>query len=75
MVERYKEELAAVEEQMAAELDALRDKHGEMQGEIKEVSINPLKKDIVVEFFGLAWQPNYAYKEGERWVMVSANEA
>ena len=75
MVERYKEELAMVEEQMAEELDALRDKHTEMTGEIREIAINPLKKDIVVEFFGLAWEPNYAYKEGERWVMIPANEA
>jgi len=75
MVERYKEELAMVEEQMAEELDALRDKHTEMTGEIREIAINPLKKDIVVEFFGLAWEPNYAYKQGERWVMIPANEA
>ncbi len=51
MVERYKEELEAVDEQMQAELDALQDKHSEMQGEIREIAINPLKKDIVVEFF------------------------
>ena len=75
MVERYKEELAQVEEEMTAELDALRDKHAEMQGEIREVTINPLKKDIALDFFGLAWEPNYAYKEGERWVMVPANKA
>ena len=75
LVERYKEELAQIEQQMAAEIDALRNQHQTMQGEIREVAINPLKKDIVVEFFGLAWEPNYAYKEGERWVMVPANEA
>ncbi len=74
MIERYKEELATIEQQMAAEIDALRDKHQAMQGEIREIAINPLKKDIVVEFFGLAWEPNYAYQEGERWVMVPANE-
>lgn len=55
MVERYKEELEAVDEQMQAELDALQDKHSEMQGEIREIAINPLKKDIVVEFF-LVWR-------------------
>ena len=70
MVERYKEELEQVEEQMKAEIAALESKHQEMQGEIRDISINPLKKDIVVEFFGLAWEPNYAYKEGERWVMI-----
>lgn len=75
MVERYKEELEQVEEQMKAEIAALESKHQEMQGEIRDISINPLKKDIVVEFFGLAWEPNYAYKEGERWVMIPANEA
>ena len=74
MVERYKEELEAVDEQMQAELDALQDKHSEMQGEIREIAINPLKKDIVVEFFGLAWEPQYAYKAGDRIVMVPANE-
>jgi len=75
MIEHYKEELTMLDEQMKAELTALRDQHQDMIGEIREIVINPLKKDIVVEFFGLAWEPNYAYKEGERWVMIPANQA
>ena len=39
-------------------------------GTIREVTINPLKKDIVEEFFGLAWMPHYAFKDGDRWVLI-----
>ncbi len=64
MVERYKEELEAVDEQMQAELDALQDKHSEMQGEIREIAINPLKKDIVVEFLVWRGSPSTLIKPG-----------
>jgi len=55
---------------MKEEMDACQETVQESVGTIREVTINPLKKDIVVEFFGLGWLPHYAFKDGERWVLI-----
>ena len=55
---------------MKEEMDAFQESSQETVGTIREVTINPLKKDIVEEFFGLAWMPHYAFKDGDRWVLI-----
>ncbi len=40
-------------------------------GTIREVTVTPLKKDIVVELFGLAWSPVYAFKHADGWLKVA----
>ncbi len=70
MIEEYNKQLAELDEKMKEELDTFKDSTQEMAGTIREVSINPLKKDIIEEFFGLSWLPHYAFKDGDRWVLI-----
>jgi len=70
MIEEYNKQLAELDEKMKEEMDACQETVQESVGTIREVTINPLKKDIVVEFFGLGWLPHYAFKDGERWVLI-----
>jgi len=59
---------------MQAEIEALQAQHGQSGGVIREVTIAPLKKDIVVELFGLAWVPYYAFKSGNDWRLIAGNK-
>jgi hypothetical protein len=70
MIEEYNKQLAELDSKMKEELDAYQESAQDTVGTTREVTINPLKKDIVQEFFGLAWQPHYAFKEGDRWVLI-----
>jgi hypothetical protein len=70
MVEEYNKQLAELDEKMKEELDAFQESAQDTAGTIREVTINPLKKDIIEEFFGLGWLPHYAFKDGERWVLI-----
>jgi len=72
LIKKYEAELADLDKQMQAEIDALQTQSTQSIGTIREVYVQPLKKDIVVELFGLAWLPNYAIKSGDDWIMFAA---
>ena len=72
MIEEYNKQLAELDEKMKEELDAHQESTQDMAGTIREVTVNPYKKDIIQEFFGLGWLPHYAFKDGDRWVLIPA---
>lgn len=72
MIERYKSELAELEAKMQQDIEEYKNSTQEKAVEIEEIFVKPLKKDVVVEFFGLAWAPVYAFKNGERWLEIDA---
>jgi hypothetical protein len=72
MIKEYDKQLAELDEKLKEELAAYQESTQDMAGTIREVTINPYKKDIVEEFFGLGWLPYYAFKDGERWVLIPA---
>ena len=72
MIAEYDKQLAELDKKMKDEMAAFMDSAQESIGTIREVTINPLKKDIVEEFFGLGWLPHYAFRDGDRWVLIPA---
>ncbi len=72
MIERYKSELAELEAKMQQDIEEYKNSTQEKAVEIEEIFVKPLKKDVVVEFFGLAWAPVYAFKNGDRWLEIDA---
>lgn len=53
------ENLKALEEEMKSSIAQLEAEWMGKKNEITEINITPLKKDIFVEFFGIAWVPYY----------------
>jgi len=49
-------------------LQAVNDKWGEVANQITEIPITAQKKDILLDFFGVAWMPNHLVKIGEQLV-------
>lgn len=72
MIADYNRQIADLDAKKNQELAALQETAQGSAGVIREVTINPLKKDIVPEFFGLCWVPQYAFKDGDRWVLIPA---
>ncbi len=72
MIELYKQQLAELDQQMEAEIAGLQEDAVDITSSIREVTVSPQKKDIVVEVFGLGWLPNYAFKGPKGWVLVPA---
>lgn len=74
MIRKYKAELADLDAKMEREIKDFQAKGAQSVGTIREVTVAPLKKDIVVELFGLAWKPAYAFKKGTDWLLISGNK-
>ena len=72
MIARYKSELAELDAKMKIEIDEFKANAEGKAVELQEIFIKPLKKDVVVEYFGLAWAPVYAFKDGDRWLEIDA---
>jgi hypothetical protein len=65
-IAEFQEQLEALEDELAEELDELDDRWIEAASEIDELVKTPLKKDIYVDLFGVAWFPHWQIeKDGE----------
>ena len=53
------ENLEAMQKEMQAAIAQLEQEWAEKGSDVTEILITPLKKDIFVEFFGVAWVPYY----------------
>jgi hypothetical protein len=64
-IERFKAELAEIEDELADELDEIRERWNDATEEIEETTITPKKKDIRLAMFAVAWFPYWQLQEGE----------
>ena len=67
-IKDYQEQVAALEAEKEAALQAVNDKWGEIANQIIEIPIAAQKKDILLDFFGVAWMPNHLVKIGEQLI-------
>jgi hypothetical protein len=65
-IKNYQEQIVAVEAEKEAALQAMNDKWGEVANQITEIPIAAQKKDILLDFFGVAWMPYHLVKIGEQ---------
>lgn len=66
--------LDALEEEQEEAIEKAKEKWAEAAADVSEVPLNPYKKDIFVEMFGVAWAPYYQIKDGDRVREVPAFE-
>ncbi len=55
-------ELATIEKEKADALQAVNDKWAKVATQITEIPISAQKKDILLDFFGVAWMPFHLVK-------------
>ncbi len=67
-----KAQIADIEKEKAATIDEINQRWAEIAARVREESLQPLKKDLYLEFFGIAWQPYYLVREGEKLIEVAA---
>ena len=65
-------QLAELEQTMAEEIESVKEKLLGIAESIKEVNIALLKKNILLDKFGLVWVPYYAFESGKDWITVPA---
>jgi hypothetical protein len=65
-IKDIQEQVAVIEKEKAAALQAVNDKWGEVANHITEIPISAQKSDILLDFFGVAWMPYHLVKTGEQ---------
>ncbi len=73
-VKNAEAEMAAMEKEMAEELQEVEARWKDVLDEATELRVSPYKKNIFVEVFGVVWLPYYAFETGEGWETVPAFE-
>jgi hypothetical protein len=58
-IEDYQQEMAELMAEKAKALQQAKEKWAEMADDMTLIPIYPYKKDIMVDYFGVAWMPNY----------------
>jgi hypothetical protein len=58
-IKDYEEQIRQLETEKAQALQEQQDHYAELANTDSEMTITPLKKDILVEAFGIAWFPHY----------------
>jgi len=59
-----KKQIAAVEQEKAQTLEEVNDRWGEIANQVDQIELAPLKKDVLIDLFGVAWVPYYVLETG-----------
>ena len=55
----YKKEIAGLEQERTKELQDIQKRWANIAGKSTEIKVMPLKKDVLLDFFGVAWFPYF----------------
>lgn len=72
VIATYQKQLEDLDGLYNQEVEAVKDRITQSIGTVREVTIAPLKKNILTDMFGVVWLPYYAFKAKDEWVTVKA---
>lgn len=64
----FKKQIASLEKEKAHVLNEIEERWARLIQQDTEISITPLKKDVLLELFGAAWLPYHVVKAGDELV-------
>jgi hypothetical protein len=73
-IEDYKKQIQALEKEKAQALEQVGERWGEIATQVDEISVAPARKDVLLDFFGVAWLPYYRLMAGDREFELPAYE-
>lgn len=62
VIKDYQAEITSIEQEKAAAVKAVNDKWAQIASQITEIPVSAQKKDIMLDFFGVAWMPYHLVK-------------
>ena len=65
-IKDFQEQIAAIEAEKGNAVQAVMDKWAEVANQVTEIPIAAQKKDVLLDFFGVAWMPYHLVKIGEQ---------
>ncbi len=71
-LEDYQRELEELHAERERTIQEIKDRWGDVVNDVEDVTIMPLKKNIFIELFGVAWMPFYLVDSGGEMVELPA---
>lgn len=71
-LEQLQKKLDGLQEEKVEAIRDEKDRWAEAANHISDIPLAPFKKDIFIQFFGIAWTPFYLIKEGDKILEVPA---
>ncbi len=65
-------QIAEIEDEKAQAIEEVEKNWSDIAGEIEEITVTPLKKDISIELFGVAWFPYFQILSGDQVTKLPA---
>jgi hypothetical protein len=61
-IEEMEKQVKALEQDMKQDIDKIESKWSDIADDTSEIPVQPYKKDILIDLFGVAWLPYYVVK-------------
>jgi hypothetical protein len=74
-IKDYQKEIADIEEQKTSVAQAISEKWTQVASQVSEIPIAAQKKDVLLDFFGVAWMPYHLVKIGQELVELPGYKA
>jgi hypothetical protein len=71
-IQDFKRQIALLEKERDQAVKEVEERWKGIEKQVKEIKVNPLKKDVLLELFGVAWMPFYMVKDADRAGEVQA---
>lgn len=68
----FEKQIAGLQQEKAAALAEAQERWEQTAGKVEEISLVPLKKDVRVELFGVAWYPYHLVRAADRTLELPA---
>ncbi len=73
-LEQLQEQLDALQQELEQELAEIGRRWGDVASQVAEITIRPLKKDVYIDLFGIAWMPYHLILNGEQVMQLLATQ-
>ncbi|HEX9027931.1 MAG TPA: hypothetical protein VF823_02075, partial [Anaerolineales bacterium] len=70
----FKGQIAELEQEMAQALNEINTRWGELANQVSDIPITPLKKDVLLDLFGVAWLPHHLIQVGNERIELPGYE-
>ncbi len=71
----FKKQIAALESEKAQAIEEINNRWSDIANQTSEIPIVPLKKDVLLDLFGVAWFPYYQVEVGQELIDLSGFKA
>lgn len=71
VIAELQKQLKTLELEKAEAIAAVNEKWSRLANEVSEITLAPFRKDVLLDFFGIAWQPFHRIQAGEEIFEVS----